>query len=400
MIPLVLLFLAQNFEQRGFIENVTFIYPQTAPNDPAQVVNDTLFDWQVSYKVAPWFQLNGAFDAETDTHLEVQREFRLDFADRSIQRPAFALRCYSATFHKGRFTAELGRQFIRWGKTDILNPVDRFAPGDYSMSVVNPRFLGVMAARVTIEAGPNRSVELVWQPYFTPARTPLLDQRWTVVPEAAQGVILADDGARYPGRSQFGARWNHITSRWEYSLIYFDGFNYFPLFDSVYNPETNTLGLQRYYPELRLYGASVAVPLAWFTAKGEAAYFSSTTPGTDEYTLYVIQIERQWKEWSFVGGYAGIERTRTGNALEFQPDEGFAKSWIGSATWTIDANRSLAVQTAVQSGGSFANFEYSQAYGQHWRATAGYAWIRGEMSNFIGQYHRNSYASLAIRYSF
>jgi hypothetical protein len=400
MIPLMLIFLSQNFEQRGFIENDTFIYPQTAPNDSAQVVNDTLFRWEVSYKVTPWLQLNGAFDAETDTHQEVERAFRFDFADRSIQRPAFSLRRYSATLHKGKFTVELGRQFIRWGKTDILNPVDRFAPKDYSMSVVNPEFLGVIAARATIETGANSSVELVWQPYFTPARTPLLDQRWTVLPQAAEGVIIADDGARYPGRSQFGARWNHIASRYEYSLIYFDGFNYLPLFTSQFNPQTNTLGLQRYYRELRLYGASAAVPLPWFTVKGEAAYFSSTTPDTDEYALYVVQLERQWKEWSFVGGYAGEARTRVGNPLEFQPDEGFAKSFIGRAAWTIDANRSLDVEAAVRAGGSFTLFEYSQAYGQHWRATAGYAWIRGEMSDFIGQFHRNSYVSLALRYSF
>ncbi|HUA84767.1 MAG TPA: hypothetical protein VMB85_12965 [Bryobacteraceae bacterium] len=399
MIPLLMVFLAQNFEQRGFIENSTFIYPQTAPNDPAQVINDTLFRWEVSYKITPWFQINGAFDAETDTHQEVERTFRLDFTDRSIERPAFSARRYSATLHKGKFTAELGRQFIRWGKTDILNPLDPFAPKDYSLIVVNPDFLGVIAARGVIDTG-NNSVELVWQPVFTPARTPLLDQRWTVIPEAAEGVAIQDLGARDPGRSQFGARWNHIASGYEYSFIYFDGFNYLPLFNAQFNPANNTLGVQRYYPELRLYGASAAVPLRWFTVKGEGAYFSSTTPDTDEFALYVIQIERQWKEWSFVGGYAGEARTHVGNPLEFQPAEGLARSFLGRAAWTIDPNRSLTIETAVRSGGSFTRFEYSQAYGQHWRATAGYAWIRGEMTDFIGQFHRNSYASLALRYSF
>lgn len=399
MIPLVLLFLAQNFEQRGFIENDTFFYPQTAPNDAAQVVNSTLFRWEVSYKVAPWLQISGAFDAATDTHQEVQRAWNLDFDDRSIQRPSFSLRRYSATLHKGKYTAELGRQFIRWGKTDILNPLDVFAPKDYSMSVVNPDFLGVIAARASIDTASN-TVELVWQPWFTPARTPLLDQRWTVIPEATEGIGIVDQGARYPGRSQFGARWNHIASGYEYSFIYFDGFNYLPLFNAQFNPGANTLGLQRYYPELRLYGASAAIPLAWFTVKGEGAYYSSTTPDTDEFVLYVIQLERQWKEWSFVGGYAGESRTRVGNPLEFNPDEGFARSFVGRAGWTIDANRSLAIETAVRPGGSFARFEYSQAYGQHWRATAGYAWIRGEMTDFIGEFHRNSYASLGLRYSF
>lgn len=391
--------LAQNFEQRGFIENDTVIYPQTAPGDSSHAIDETLFRYESSYKVAPWLELHGDFDAETDTHRQVERKFRLDWNGRSIEQPAFSLRRFSATLHKGHVTAELGRQFIRWGKADILNPTDRFAPKDYLENVINPDFLGVIAARVTIEAA-NDSLDLVWQPYFTPARTPLLDQRWTVIPPQAAGVAIEDLGARYPGRSQYGVRWNHIGSGYEYSFSYFDGFNYLPLFNASFTPLTNSAGIERYYPELRMYGADAAVPLPWFTVKTEGGYFSSTTPDTDQYALYVIQLERQVKEWSFVGGYAGEVLERAGNPLQFAPDRGFARSFVGRAGWTIDPTRSLTIETAVRAGGSFARFEYSQTYGQHWRATAGIAWIRGDMTDFIGQYHRNSYASLAIRYSF
>jgi len=400
MIPwLFVALLAQTFEQRGFIENSTLFYPQTAPNDSGHVVNATLLRWEVSYKVAPWLTVHGAFDAETDSHRQVERAFRLDVDDRSIVRPAFSLRRYSATVHKGKFTAELGRQFIRWGKADILNPTDRFAPKDYLSNVIAPDFLGVVAARVTVESGSN-SYEAVWQPQFTPSRTPLLNQRWIVIPEQAAGIAIEDGGARYPGRSQFGARWNHIGSGYEYSFSYFDGFNNLPLFDARLDALNAAVAVQRFYPRLRLYGADAAVPLRWFTVKGEAAYFTSSTPNTDQYALYVIQVERQVKEWSFVGGYAGEVLTRAGSPLQFAPDRGFAKSFVGRAGWTIDPNRSLAVETAVRADGSFTRCEYSQTYGQHWRATAGIAWIRGDMADFLGQYRRNSYASLAIRYSF
>jgi hypothetical protein len=395
MIPL-LLFLAQNFEQRGFIENSTLFYPQSAANDSGHVVNETLLRWEAGYKVAPWLTLHGAFDAETDSHRQVDRSFTLDSLDRSILRPAFSLRRYSATLHRGKVTAEIGRQFIRWGKADILNPTDRFAPKDYLSNVIAPDFLGVFAVRGTVDFGSN-SLEAVWQPYFTPSRTPLINQRWTVIPQQAEGVPIIDDGARYPGRSQFGARWNHIGAGYECSFSYFDGFNYLPLFEAKF---TGAIDLKRFYPQLRSYGADAAVPLRWFTVKGEAAYFTSSTPNTDEYALYVVQLERQWKEWSFVGGYAGEVLTRSGNPLQFAPDRGFARSFVGHAGWTINAARSLAIETAIRAAGSFTRFEYSQTYGQHWRATAGVAWIRGDMTDFLGQYHRNSYASLAIRYSF
>ena len=54
----------------------------------------------------------------------------------------------------------------------------------------------------------------------------------------------------------------------------------------------------------------------------------------------------------------------------------------------------------MRAAGSFLRLEYSQALGQHRRVTPGAAWIRGDMMDFLGQYHRNSYLSLAVRYSF
>ena len=397
---LLLAFLAQNFEQRGYIENQALFYPQKAPNDSARAADQAAIRWDASYKITPWLKLNGALEALADTHRQVDRQAHLDLDGRTIQRPALSLREFSATIHKGKVTAEIGRQIIRWGKTDILTPTDRFAPKDYLSSVVDSDFLAVPAARITI-ANATDSLDAIWQPWFTPSRTPLLDQRWTALPPSLNGVTIVDAGARYPGRSQFGLRWNHIASRYEYSLSYFDGFNNLPLFNAAFNPATLTASAQRFYPSMRMYGADAAIPFPWLTVKAEAGYFTSATPGAQDYVLYVIQVERQVKEWSLVGGYAGEAVTAGApNPLSFTPDRGFAKSFVGHATLTIDVNRSLTTETALRSAGSFLRAEYSQALGQHWRVTPGIAWIRGGMTDFLGQYHRNSYATLAIRYSF
>ena len=53
-----------------------------------------------------------------------------------------------------------------------------------------------------------------------------------------------------------------------------------------------------------MYGGDAAVPAWWFTFKAEAAYFTSSTPGADQYLLYVLQLERQAGEWLVIGGYA------------------------------------------------------------------------------------------------
>lgn len=389
---------AQQFDQRGFIENRTLVYPQEGANDTGHVVDEMLLRWEVSYEATPWLSLRGAFDARSDTHRQVARTWDLDIDGRNIQRPALSIRRASAVVHRGGFTGEIGRQFIRWGKTDILTPTDRFAPRDFLASVVDSDFLGVWATRATYEHGGD-TFDAIWQPHFTPARAPLLNQRWTIPPQQVGPFAVTDGGALYPGGSQWGVRWNHVASGYEYSVSYFDGYQALPSFDAQLR--LPVIELTRVYPRLRMVGGDGAVPLPWFTLKGEAAYLSSPTRGAEEYVLYVLQVERFVGEWFFVGGYAGSAITReASNPLQFAPDRGFAKSFVGRAGWTIDANRSLAVETAVRAGGSFLRFEYSHAYGQHWRATAGAAWIRGDDGDFLGQYNRNSYLSLAMRYSF
>ena len=56
-------------------------------------------------------------------------------------------------------------------------------------------------------------------------------------------------GARYPGGSQYGARWNHIGSGYEYSLCFFDGNQNLPSFDAALGPSLSSVTLTRTYPD-------------------------------------------------------------------------------------------------------------------------------------------------------
>ena len=94
--------------------------------------------------------------------------------------------------------------------------------------------------------------------------------------------------------------------------------------------------------------------------------------------------------------------TRQRAELTFSPQRGFARSFVARAGYTIDTNRSVALETVVRQDGEgvWVKLEYTQAFGQHWRATAGGALIRGSQTDFLGQYRRNSHLILALRYSF
>jgi hypothetical protein len=389
---------AQVFTERGFVEGTYYGYPQTTPIDTTRNVGDVLVREEVFLKPSEWFQVAAGVDYRANSHDQVEDEWRLDFSDRGVLQPRFAVRRLTATFTARRVTVDVGKQFIRWARADILNPADRFAPRDY-LNVIDTEFLPVLGVRASVQAGAE-SFEGVWVPRLTPSRVPLFDQRWSVLSPTIAGTVTIDDrGSVIPEGSQQGFRWSH-AGRFEASLSYFNGFNHLPNIEPQVLPAT--LVITRTYPELRTFGGDLAVPGSWFTVKGEAAYFSSPDSSNEEYLLYVIEIERQVGEWSLNGGYAGEEVTHEMPAFRFAPDRGVARTIIGRAAYTVDPRRTVAIEAAVRRNldGFYVKGEYSQAWGQHWRMTATGVGIGGDPADFLGQYDRNSYGSFALRFSF
>jgi hypothetical protein len=386
---------AQNFSQRGYLETTAFAYPQEAPNDSAHFVGEALFRYEAFYKLTN-LRFAAAVDARTDTHLETQRDWGGVWWDRTRRRPLFAVRGLNATYTRGRLTVQAGKQLIRWGKADVFTPTDRFAPRDY-LNVVDTGFLPVTAARLTYGTQSD-TLDLILSPRLTPSRVPLLNQRWAVLPP---GIPVRELDPDFPGGPQFGARWNHIGAAAEFSLSFYNGYDNLPLFHVKQNVALPA-DVQRFYPQMRMYGADAAAPVGPLTLKGEAAYFTSTNPQADDYALFVLQLERQAGEWSLVAGYAGDVTTEHRGAPGFSPVRGLARSIVAHAGYTIDVNRSLAFEAVVHQNGQglYAKTEYSQAFGQHWRATAGLALLRGDPGDFLGQYRLNSHAILTLRYSF
>jgi hypothetical protein len=389
---------AQGFEQRGFLD-VTFTgYPRPGGDD-ARAVIEGLLQWDPAWRAGDW-RLQASLDARFDSNDMTEHRFDVSYWDRSIQRPVAAVRQASASWARGVTTLTLGKQFIRWGKTDIVIPTDRFAPRDH-VNLVNTHVLAVTAARLVL-ATASDSLDVVYSPRMTPSRTPLFDQRWVVLPPAVKDVPVVDDGATYPERSQVGVRWNHIGRYFEHSLSVFHGVNHLPIIGIAFEPNPPLIHARREYPQLTSAGFDVVVPTALVTVKAEAAWFGSDTAGADEFVLYVIQGERQVGEWLFVGGYAGEHAIDAQPAFTFAPDRELARSIFARAGLTIDTNRSLSNETVVRQNGDgvYNKFEYTQAVGQHWRVTGAAAIFGGSPDDYLGQFRDNAFIAVSARYSF
>jgi hypothetical protein len=391
---------AQTISFTGFLEGRGFAFAQRAPNDEERRIADGLFRSELVLRPADWLHLAAGVDFREDSHDQVEDEWRFDYDDRGILRPRIALRRAAATIAHRGLTVDLGKQFIRWGRADVIYPTDRFAPRDY-LNVIDAELLPVIAARASVQIG-SETLEGIWVPQLTPSRLPLLDQRWVSLPPAVAGLTVVDGGSSLPVGNQFGARWRHTGSRLETAVSFFDGFNHLPDIDPRLQIDSGAIELVRVFPTIRMYGADVAVPTSWLTLKAEAAYVTSPPETSDEYFLYVLEIERQVGEWLFDVGYAGEVVQEERVAFSFAPDRSMARSIIGRASYTVDPLRTVNVEGAARQNGDgyYAKLEYSQTLSSHWRMTVTGVAITGDDTDFIGQYHRNSHASLGLRYSF
>jgi hypothetical protein len=399
---------AQPISNRGFAEGRAILYPQEARNDSTQAVADLLVRDELFVRPTGWLTFAGGVDFRANSHDQVEDRWRFDWEDRTIQRPRLALRRLTATVTHGPFTLDVGKQFIRWARTDVLNPEDRFTPKDY-LTVVDNEVLPVIGVRPSLQFG-TEMLEGVWVGQPTPSRLPLVTQRWTVAPASAAGLPIVDNGVQIPERSQWGARWRHVGDNLEVGASYFDGVNHLPdvLVDLQSNPSSGpgqapmALGVTRVLPELKTYGADFAVPTSSLTLKGEAAYYTSPASVDDEYVLYVVELERQIGSWLLDGGYAGEAVTEKRAGALYNPERGLAKSIIAHAAYTGNPSRTLTIEAAVrQSGdGVYVKGEYSHAVGEHWRVNVAGIGIAGDDDDFIGQYHRNSSVSVGLRLSF
>jgi hypothetical protein len=383
---------AQTLQHRGFVESRAFLFPQDALLDRQNLVIDVLAREELLMRPADWLQFAAGVDFRANSADQVEAD-AFDIADRRTRRPMLSVRRLAATAHRGPLTVDAGKQFIRWGKTDIVTPTDRFAPRDF-LNVIDSEFLAVRGARAVIELAPH-TIDVVWVPFFTPSRLPLPSKRWVVLP--AEAPNPPEQQRVLPDRSQWGIRWSVTASAIEYSVSYFDGLNHLPVVDPL-GPAQIALR----FPALRMYGGDAAVPTGWMTIKAEAAYFAARDRFADDYLLYVVQLERLAGEWVLIGGYAGEVVTERRAFDTFAPDRGTAHSIIARASYTLTANRSVAFETAVRedAAGLYVKAEYSQAYGNHWRVTFAGAAIGGDRADFLGQYRRNSHLIAGARYSF
>src|SRR5262245_25852514 len=100
------------------------VYPQTTAQDHDRLAVEGLARVEIACKPVQWRTLQSAADGRIDNLEQVARTWKVDVRDRTAKRPALSLRQVSGTLTNGSLSLDVGKQFIRWGKADIVTPTD------------------------------------------------------------------------------------------------------------------------------------------------------------------------------------------------------------------------------------------------------------------------------------
>jgi len=193
---------------------------------------------------------------------------RLEFKVRALAEDAFGERrtqvdwLQATWFLRGEHVdVRVGRQKVRWGKADGINPTDFFTPIDFTLPLPleEDRYEAVPAIRTDLHVGETDSLSLVAVRGFNPTRVP-----W---PRDSPVAVRDDE----PSGWQVGARWLRTGERLDWSVSAFRGRSTLPSLHAA--PGADATGLVRHYPRVDALGADVARNFGALGFRAEAAYY-------------------------------------------------------------------------------------------------------------------------------
>lgn len=196
----------------------------------------------------------------------ISDDARLEFKVRALREDAFGGRARTRVdwlqalwfLRTERVDLRIGRQKVRWGKADGLNPGDFFTPIDYTvlLPLEDDRYLAVPAIRADVHLDDTDSLSLVAAKDVAPTQVP-----W---PRPSPVPLRTVD----PQGWQFGARWQHTGERLDWALSVFHGSATVPLLSA---PATGTTTFVRDHARIDGIGADLARSVGAYGIRAEAA---------------------------------------------------------------------------------------------------------------------------------
>ena len=390
----------------GFIEYR--IYPYFHHNrDDHMVVNEAVGELKIQDKLGSYFDFLVAprFIIDDDNMSTGAID---EWVDDDIKRNIFNINEWFLRFKKDHFSASIGKQIYAWGTADLFNPTDNLNARDFTDFIENEK-IGALSLDMNY-ALRNWKFEFVMIPFFTPARLPLLNKRWSPLPE---DFPLAVDERDIPAKSlenaQYASRISTTIGGWDLSASYYYGFEGIPTgLISMPIP----MSVTPIYDKVRICGADFSTTIKGFEVHGETAYYRRDNKDRNDYLQFISGFNYTFsdiirdQDAKVTLEYARDEIVRSGDNTaryaDLELSHPFRNSVMTKLEYEFSYSKRIEISSVYNVNHEDFIIEPKFCYkpNDSWDFEVGFDILDGRSDSLFGAYARNDRGFVRTKYSF
>jgi hypothetical protein len=305
----------------------------------------------------------------------------------------------------------LGRQIVRWGKTDQISPADNVNPQDmreFFVPELEDRKIPNWMARIRLFPG-DITLEGIFIPFFEENEFDFSGTTWALLGNQANDLRIRESK---PGKgldnADLGLRTSASLAGWDVAASYLYATEKSPRlrFDPV-NPAGPTLHAD--YHRQHIWAVEFETTADKFGFRGEGAYFDKQSLHTESldsvakpvahYVLGVDYLGEQ--DW-----YANVQLSHQhvfeyeSQILFLRRDNFYLNGEINREFWRGNAMLKLRYALDLYDGGSFLTPEATLSYYKNLELTLGANVFFGPQDSLFGRYRDNDQVFCKAKYYF
>jgi hypothetical protein len=328
---------------------------------------------------------------------------------------------------------KLGLQQVVWGQADGLRVLDVINPLDYREFILEDfidsrRPLWLARADAPVGAG---SLQLIWVPYFAPARLPAADNEFGLGESFGLGLIGAAAGElnlpQLPFRvekterpayqlksSQFGARYSRSVGKWDLTGNYFYGWedaptNYLGGIENSINNSPPTLVFKPQFDRKEVFGGTAATNFGSVVLRLEAGWnrnkstpvTTNTPTGFEKHGQFssVTGVDWSaktwlWASWQYFLSVASAPRQKS----LFPRYNHLASIYLRTNFLRDTLRPELFVLTGLNHREYLIRPRITKTIGDHWSVGVGADFLGGKRINIFGYFDSRDRVVLELKW--
>jgi hypothetical protein len=311
----------------------------------------------------------------------------------------------------------LGRQIVRWGKTDQISPVDNLNPQDmreFFIPDLEDRKLPNWMARTRLfpdDAGPLGAIalEAVFIPFPEENRFDWTGNTWALLGVENTGLrIDEDEPGQNPENPDYGLRAAATVAGWDLAVSWLAATEKTPrLRLAPFNPKGPTLEAD--YGRQNIFGFEFETTLDSFGFRGEAAYFDRQSINTEDFDPASSPVAYWVIGLDYIGEadwYANVQLSHQ-HLFEYDEDtlflerDNFALNIeLNREFWRGNLMLKLDYALNLHNGSSFISPEVILTYFRNLELSLDTNLFFGPRDTLFGQYRDNDQVFLKATYHF